>query len=64
VTVPMSTSFSEGDSADAPVKGCVGEVFFCVDEAQAVKVVSAAKKAASSRRLQKRGPLILLWTIV
>src|SRR6266498_931375 len=60
VTVPMSTSFSEGGSADAPVIGCVGAVFLCADEAQAAKVVSAAKEAASSRRLQKCGPLILL----
>src|SRR5262249_25358345 len=60
VTVPMSASFSDGGSSDAQVIGCVGEVFFCVDEAQAAKVVSAAKEAASRRRLQKCGPLILL----
>ena len=60
VTVPMSTSFSEGGSADTLVSGCVGEVILCIDEAQAAKAVSAAKEAASKRLLQQCGPLILL----
>src|SRR5215813_5585891 len=60
VTVPKSTSFSEGGSSDAPAIGCVGEVFCCVDEAQAAKVVSAAKEAAGRSLLKKCDPLILL----